>query len=332
MKYFIGVDIGGTKCAVSAVEKGKTAILSKTVFNTESSRGWKCVVDDIIKSIQNLMMKLDIWSCDVLAAGISCGGPLDSKKGIIMCPPNLPDWDGVPICEIIKSHFGFPVFLQNDANACAVAEWRYGAGKGCENMIFLTFGTGMGAGLILNGRLYSGTNDLAGETGHIRLAETGPEGYGKKGSFEGFCSGGGIERYAKQQAQSYLENGKKSALFANKTDIEKITAKTIAQAALNGDEFSVEIYKNCGRKLGEGLAVLVDILNPERIVIGSVYARSEKLLRSSMLETLKREALARSLSVCRIVPAALGEKIGDYAALGTAAEGYERMNKSDNNT
>ena len=329
MKYFLGIDIGGTKCAVSAKEKDDAAILSKITFATESSRGWQAVVDDIISTAGKVLQNINASYSDILAAGISCGGPLDSKKGIILSPPNLPGWNDVPVCEIIGNHFGIPVFLQNDANACAVAEWKFGAGRGCRNMIFLTFGTGMGAGLILNGNLYCGTNDLAGEAGHIRLAQNGPDGYGKEGSFEGFCSGGGIERYAKQRAKAFLQSGKTSSLFSAENDIENITAKSLAEAAENGDEFSVEIYKNCGAKLGEGLAVLVDILNPECIVIGSIYARSENLLRSSMLETLRKEALPQSLSVCRIVPAALGENIGDYAALGTAEDGYERMSSDE---
>ena len=325
MKYFLGIDIGGTKCAVSVFESGKTDILSKNTFATDNSRGWMAVMDDIISSAESVLKNIGASAKDILSAGISCGGPLDSKNGVILSPPNLPGWDNVPVCDIIKNCFGFPTFLQNDANACALAEWKFGAGRGCENMIFLTFGTGMGAGLILNGRLYSGTNDLAGEAGHIRLSQNGPVGYGKEGSFEGFCSGGGLERYAKQKATEMLERGKTSLLFRNESDINNLTAKSLAEAASKGDEFGIEIYKECGSRLGEGLAVLVDILNPECIVIGSIYARSEMLLRSSMLDSLQKEALPGALSVCRIVPAALGENIGDYAALGVASDGYERM-------
>lgn len=325
MKYFLGIDIGGTKCAVSAAENGKSDIISKITFATENSRGRTAVINDIISSAESVLRNIGASPDDVLSAGISCGGPLDSKSGIILSPPNLPGWNNVPVCDIINKKFGFPVFLQNDANACALAEWKFGAGRGCKNMIFLTFGTGMGAGLILDGRLYSGTNDLAGEAGHIRLSQSGPVGYGKEGSFEGFCSGGGIERFAKQKAKEMLESGRTSPLIRNESDIQNLTAKTLAKATEKGDEFSVEIYKECGSRLGEGLAVLVDILNPECIVIGSIYARSEKLLRSSMLKTLQKEALLQALSVCRVVPAALGENIGDYAALGVASDGYERM-------
>ena len=329
MKYYLGIDIGGTKCAVTAAEKEKADILTKIAFETACERGWRAVVGDIISSAEKVMQNLNAKPRDILAAGISCGGPLDSKNGVVLSPPNLPGWDNVPLCEIISSRFGFPAFLQNDANACALAEWRYGAGRGCENMIFLTFGTGMGAGLILNGRLYVGTNDLAGEAGHIRLSQSGPAGYGKEGSFEGFCSGGGIERYAKHKALDYLSSGRTSLLFRTEQETASITAKSLAKAAENGDAFSIEIYKECGRKLGEGLAILVDLLNPERIVIGSIYARSENLLRSSMLEALQKEALPQALSVCRVVPCALGENIGDYAAIGTAADGFERMTANE---
>ena len=170
-------------------------------------------------------------------------------------------------------------------------------------MIFLTFGTGMGAGLILNGELYQGANNMAGECGHIRLAADGPEGYGKKGSFEGFCSGGGLRQLAE-------------AAFPGRN----MDAKMLAQAAMRGDETALRVWKKCGTHLGEALAVLVDILNPERIVLGSIFARSGQLLVPAMREALEREALPRSLSVCRIVPAALGDAIGDYACLAVAPE------------
>jgi glucokinase len=190
---YIGLDIGGTKCAVVA---GDTSfnIKKKISFETNTSRGYKAILDELSMNIKELMSEFP--GSNLKRIGISCGGPLDSKKGMIYSPPNLPGWDSVPITSIFSDQFGVETALQNDANACALAEWMMGAGIGTSNMIFLTFGTGMGAGLILNGRLYSGTNDLGGEVGHIRLDKTGPVGYGKAGSFEGFCSGGGIARMA----------------------------------------------------------------------------------------------------------------------------------------
>jgi len=250
--------------------------------------------------------------------GISCGGPLDSKKGIIYSPPNLPGWDNVPVKDIFTKKYGVPVGIQNDANACALAEWLMGAGKGTQNMIFLTFGTGMGGGLILNGKLYTGTNDLGGEAGHIRLAEDGPVGFGKAGSFEGFCSGGGIARLAKNIVTDKLQKGIEVPFCPDLSKAGGLTAKKVAEAAKKGDPTANEIIKISSEYLGRGLAILIDIINPECIVIGSIYSRNESLFKPHMERILRLEAIPSALDVCRIKPAMLGESIGDYAALCVA--------------
>lgn len=303
-KYLLGIDIGGTKCAVILGYAGDAdeKIIERVAFPTCVERGWQKVIDEIISTADSVLEKNNIKNENINGIGISCGGPLDSKKGIIMCPPNLPDWDNVPIVDIFENHFGVRTNLQNDANACAVAEWKYGAGKGTRNCVFLTFGTGMGAGLILDSRLYSGTNDMAGEVGHIRLTDDGPVGYGKVGSFEGYCSGGGIGRLA-----DYMAGVEKN-----------MTAKDLAVAMNNGDDFSLSVYKKCAEKLGMGLAVIIDILNPEVIVIGSIYARNREFFDENIMPIIKNEALENSVSVCKIKPAELGEQIGDFAALGLA--------------
>ncbi|MDF2716271.1 MAG: hypothetical protein K0R28_3196 [Paenibacillus sp.] len=185
-------------------------------------------------------------------------------------------------------------------------------------MIFLTFGTGMGAGLILDGRLYSGVNDMAGEVGHIRLAEDGPVGYGKAGSFEGFCSGGGIARLARKEAEAAIRAGRPPAFCPGLEQLDAITAKSVGEAAGQGDELALHIYRTVGRKLGRGLAMLVDLLNPEMIVIGSIYGRMRSILEPLALEELRSEALSVSLEVCRVVPAGLGEQVGDLAGLSVA--------------
>lgn len=303
---YLGIDIGGTKCAVVlGNEKGE--ILRKVRFETMDK-------DSTIEKLIEVTREMGGFK----SIGISCGGPLDSKKGVIMSPPNLVGWDNVPICEILKNEFSVPVYLCNDANACALAEWKFGAGKGTQNMVFLTFGTGLGAGLILDGKLYSGTNDMAGEVGHIRLDSFGPVGYGKKGSFEGFCSGGGIAQLGKTLALEKLQMGESTMFCKNKDELENITAKVIAESAVMGDETAIKVYEICGKQLGRGLSVLVDILNPERIVIGSIFQRSEKLLREYMEETLKEESLSLARKVCQIVPASLEENLGDIAALSVA--------------
>lgn len=301
----IGVDIGGTKCAV--VLGDENGIAKKIKFPTTN---YTETIQNIIKAIH------EIGEGD--AIGISCGGPLDAENGIILSPPNLPGWDDIHITEMLRDEFHIPAYLCNDADACALAEWKFGAGKGAKHMIFLTFGTGMGAGLILNGKLYRGTCGMAGEIGHVRMDAHGPVGYGKTGSFEGFCSGGGIAQLGKTLALEALQMGKTLPYCQNKAELDGITAKLLAEYANQNDPTALEVFRICGEKLGEGLAILVDILNPEVIVIGSIFERAENLLRPHMEKILTREALAFSRNHCKILPARLGDSIGDLAALSVA--------------
>lgn len=307
----VGIDIGGTKCAVVlADDNGK---ISRRVSFPTASR------EETLVTIEKIMESFAPFD----AVGISCGGPLDEKNGIILSPPNLPGWDDVRICDRLKSKFGTPVFLRNDANACALAEWKYGAGRGTENMIFLTFGTGLGAGMILDGKLYCGAGGSAGEIGHVRLAEYGPVGYGKSGSAEGFCSGSGLAGLGKILAAERLQQGGTLPYCKDISGLDRIDAKMLAEWAYRGDETALEAYRICGEMLGNCLAVLIDILNPEAIVIGSVFVRAEKLIRPHMEKILNKEALASARSVCRILPAALGDSVGDIAAVAVALDGRE---------
>lgn len=314
-ELFLGLDIGGTKCAV-VLGDSSFSIKKKITFYTRTERGYQAILLEFQEHIKSLLTEYS--DCNLKRIGISCGGPLDSKKGIIYSPPNLPGWDNVPVTRIFSDKFGVETALQNDANACALAEWLMGAGKGCSNMIFLTFGTGMGAGLILNGRLYSGTNDLGGEVGHIRLAKSGPTGFGKAGSFEGFCSGGGIAQLAKSIVSDRLKNNQSVGFCPSSEMVNDIDTKMVALAAQAGDPVAKEIIGISAEYLGQGLAILIDVLNPECIVIGSIYARNELLFKPLIEDILKKEAITSSLEVCRILPAKLGDSIGDYAALCVA--------------
>ena len=319
-EYYLGLDIGGTKCAVvlGRYENEKMNIVCRKAIPTEVKKGYNYTIGKLFSLSNEIMNENNLDYNKIESVGISCGGPLDSKKGVIMSPPNLSGWDNVPIVSMCEAEFGLKAYLQNDANACAVAEWKFGAGVGSENMIFLTFGTGMGAGLILNGRLYEGTNGMAGEIGHVRMEKDGPVGYGKAGSFEGYCSGGGIAQYAKKLTLDAIVNGEIPSYCSSADEIESVTAKTVAIAADSGDPLALRIYEICGEYLGRGLSVLIDVLNPEVIVIGSIYERSGELLKKTMQKTIEQEALSLSASVCNIVPAKLGDNIGDYAALAVA--------------
>lgn len=320
-EYLIGIDIGGTKCAIVTGDLDFN-IHSKIQFETRTERGYKVILEEFFLHLDRLFQEFPQKSFKQI--GISCGGPLDSSEGVIYSPPNLPGWDTVPIVDIFQNKYGIPTAIQNDANACALAEWLMGAGKGTRNMIFLTFGTGMGAGLILNGQLYAGTNDLGGEVGHIRLANDGPVGFGKAGSFEGFCSGGGIAQLAKTIIKRKFDEGK-SVSFVEGLDLSELDTKTVAIAARNGDPVAAEIIKLSAEYLGKGLAVLIDILNPQCIVIGSIYSRNVDLFKPHIDKVLGIEAIPSAVRVCKIKPALLGESIGDYAALCVAVNAIKLL-------
>ncbi|MCK5104307.1 MAG: ROK family protein [Cyclobacteriaceae bacterium] len=315
-KYFVGIDIGGTKTAVLLMDSNGV-VLNRIQFATDTGKdAWKFTLEKMKENAAQFIKLKKIESI-----GISCGGPLDSRKGMILSPPNLPGWDNVPIIDIFQNEFNIQACLENDANAGALAEWKFGAGKGFNNVIFLTFGTGLGAGLILDGRLYSGTNDYGGEAGHIRLAEDGPIGYHKRGSFEGFCSGTGLAQMMSFELLCLAEETGKDEMLKKYKLPGEITGKDVVEWAKCGDKLALEVVEKSGIYLGKGLSVLIDLLNPEVIVIGSMGVRLGDLLFEPARRIIEKEVIPGAASVCKIVPAALGEKIGDYAALSVALRG-----------
>lgn len=311
----LGLDIGGTKCAVLLAKEENEDIIFLDRYEIKTEGTWEYVIDKLLDKGMVMVDNNNIKKED-LVIGISCGGPLDSKRGVIMSPPNLPGWDDVYIVDYIYRKTNIKAKLKNDADACALAEWKYGAGKGYENLVFLTFGTGLGAGLILNNVLYTGANNMAGEVGHIRLEDDGPEGYGKKGSFEGFCSGGGIAQLAKQKARELNNQGKKASFV--KDNIDDVTTKDVALAAKSGYKDAIEVFELSGKYFGRGLSIIIDILNPEIIIAGSIFKRSGEFLEKTMYEEIEKEALIHSRKNVKIVPAKLGEEIGDYGAVVAA--------------
>jgi len=315
----LGFDIGGTKCAVIigkvSSEVGIAILAKQSMFTNLPVYE---MIDLLFSTAEQMLHEQQINIDQLDGIGISCGGPLSSKKGLILSPPNLPGWDNVPIVDLAEKRFKRKVLLQNDANACAVAEWKYGAGQGYDNLIFLTFGTGMGAGLILNGQLYSGISDLAGEVGHIRLSDNGPVGFGKTGSFEGFCSGGGIAQLGQMKAREKLQMGLPVSFCKSIEHLPLITAKSIAEAAYQGDEAAIEVYQICGKYLGKALSLFIDILNPELIILGSIYGRAKSLVEQAMNDVIQQEVYTDSGAACQIVAAGLSENIGDMAALSLA--------------
>ncbi len=310
MPWYIGLDIGGTKMGVSRFDVSTASIVEVERFPT----GTQCEpVEAINRVVEIARACIEKAGSAPKAIGVSVGGMYDIHSGCMRHAPHLPLWDGFPIISTLRDAFGVPVFGENDANACALAEWRYGAGRGCDDLIFLTFGTGLGAGLILDGTLYRGKTGLAGELGTMRVSEAGPPIRQKPGCLEGFASGAGIALLAKDR-----QSANPSPLLP-----QEPSAKDVAEAARQGDALSLSILDECGRKLGQGLAVLIDVLNPERIILGSIFTRCESLLRPSIEDSISKEVMSETGKACTIVPAELGESIGDFGAATVAALGIE---------
>ncbi len=318
-ELLIGLDIGGTKCAVLLAEVNHGIhIKDKIRFATETERGFDYAWERLCQGMEEILARNALRFEDIRAVGVSCGGPLDSRRGLVLSPPNLPGWDEIPLPRMITQRYGVPAYIQNDANACALVEWKLGAGRGTRNMVFLTMGTGMGAGVIAEGQLLCGHTDMGGEVGHIRLTEDGPVGFGKAGSFEGYTSGGGIGRQAVALTEALMAAGKPPAWIRDGHALAEVDARLMADYARQGDEDARAFYGHIGKMLGRGLAQITDVLNPECIVIGSIFVRCEDLLRPAMEAELQKEAITHSVRGLRVVPAQTGEALGDLASIMAA--------------
>ena len=304
----LGFDIGGTKCAVITArwENGQIELLKKEKIDTDLSVAPEEMVDRLIALADGIVEEKPE------AIGISCGGPLDSSRGIILGPPNLPGWDHVEIVDRIQKHFGAPAHLQNDANACAVAEWKFGAGMGCENMVFLTFGTGLGAGLILNGKLYSG-GGMVGEVGHMVIEKGGvPCNCGRRGCWEAYSSATGLIRMTKEAMEQHPE----SLLHKIAAENGGVEGRTAFQAAEAGDETALEVCKTFVEYLAAGVTNLVNVLQPEILAVGGgVAGAPDHLLMEPLRKIVEAECYPRHTGkLPRILRAELGNDAGIIGA------------------
>jgi glucokinase len=298
----LGLDIGGTKTAV-IIGTTRGEIRSRKQFSTMPERGFQPIFEELTASIREALLASPE---PIDAISVSIGGPLNVLEGIVQSPPNLPGWDNIPLKRLLKEQFSLPVFVEHDGNAGALAEFYFGAGKGFRNNVFLTMGTGFGAGLILDGRLYRGTNDTAGEIGHIRIADDGPFCYGKAGSLEGFCSGTGMAKLAHM-------------MFPNKWS-ETVNVLEIYSSFKNGSPEARQVFERAGYYLGRAFAMIADLLNPERIILGGLGMRIGDAFLPRAEEIFRLEALPQTKLVCKVVPAQLGEHIGDIASLCAALD------------
>ncbi len=306
--YIVGVDIGGTKvaCVLADVEGN---ILARQWQPTRAGEGWQVVVQQLFEMTERVLEGVSYRQ--VRGIGISCGGPLDSQRGVVYSPPNLPGWDAVPIKQVFEDRFGLPARLENDANATALAEHRFGAGRGTRNMVFMTWGTGVGGGLVLDGRLYRGTNDLAGEIGHTTVLLDGPLcGCGKRGCLEALASGPSIARRARELAGESPES-----LIWQRTSPNEATAQHVVEAAHAGDTFARFVLAEAGTYMGIGIANVAQILNPERVVLGTIAVKAGDLVLEPLRQALQVHAWSRVREVLQVVPAELGDRAQDLAAV-----------------
>lgn len=305
---FIGVDIGGTQSSVNlaCLDGGSLRLVERDQFATDARRGPDPILRDIEARLERLMRTADYAGADGI--GVSCGGPLDAARGIVQSPPNLPGWDEVPVADRLSSRFGLACWLENDANASALAEWQWGAAKGARHMAYLTFGTGLGAGLIMDERLYRGAAGLAGEIGHWTLqpGADGPVIYGARGTFEGFCSGNGLVKWYRHLM---VDEGP-----------DELSAAIIAERARGGEALARRVFDQSARALGQGIALLVDLLAPEVVVVGGIFSYAPDLFRPEMEAHFRSAALPATMSRCRVVPSALGRLTGSYASICVALD------------
>lgn len=314
----LGIDIGGTKCAV-CIGTAAGRILARREIPTGAGRPPEAVLEELAELARALIDEERVVPEGI---GVSCGGPLDRERGLVLSPPNLPGWDATPVGAFLEAAFpGVPVALENDANATALAEWRWGAGIGARHMIYLTQGTGIGGGLILDGRLYHGANDMAGEVGHHCVAPDGPMcNCGMRGCLEAVASGPAIARAASERLRT--DGADRTSLASFRSRMDDLTARDVVQAGHAGDPLAVRVLDEAGTYLGMGIANLVQILNPEVVVVGTIAVHAGDLVLGPARRAMAAHAWPRAAGICRIVPAALGDRAQDLAAIAIAASDH----------
>ena len=251
----------------------------------------------------------------ISAIGVSCGGPLDTKTGIVYSPPNLPGWDALPLKTKLESEFQVPVTIENDANASALAEYRFGGGRGYNAVLYMTMSTGIGGGIVIDGHIYRGANDSAGEVGHQILLPNGPLcGCGKRGCLEALCSGPAIARRA-QAAIRAQRTAATTLLNLAGGHIEDVKSEHVLAAARTGDTLSLQLINETAYYMGWGIANVVNILNPDIVLLGTIAIAAGDLLLNPIRKTVSEFAMSRPAEAVEIAPAQLGEALGDLAAI-----------------
>lgn len=305
-KQIIAVDLGGTQIRTARYDR-KLKLLQRENTLTLADEGLRPTLARIRDYICKVM---PASKDDVLGIGISSPGPLNPISGVIIAPPNLPGWRGVPLAEIVRAEFGLPVYIGNDANAAALAEASSGAAQGCRHVVYITISTGIGGGVICDGRLLLGREGLGAEVGHIPLMAAP----GKVSSLELEAAGPAIARQVKQR----IRNGETSLVTElAQGDLCRIEAKTVSQAAARGDRVASEQIAYAGRMLGLGIVTMLHLFNPQMVVLGGGVAKSGDLLFRPMRQAIDDHVLDEAYTAqLKIEAAALGD---DVALVGAAA-------------
>lgn len=309
MPPIIAVDLGGTRLRVARFLTSQPEPESVINLATDADAGPEAVLQKMIDAIGQLAAP----ATPGLRIGVAAPGPLDPQRGLILSTPNLPGWNEFPLVERLHSHFQSPVLLGNDANLAALAEWKHGAGRGTQDLVYLTVSTGIGGGAIVNGRLLVGARGLAGEFGHILTQLNGPRcGCGQFGHIEALAAGPAIAR----QALARIKAGEASSLSRLVSASQPLTAREVSLAAADGDALALEIYQNAGTVLGCHLASLAHTFDPALFVLGGGVSQAGAVLfdplRASLQAHIMHPAFLRDLQV---VPAALGERVGLIGAM-----------------
>lgn len=307
----LAVDLGGTK-TIAAIVSNQGRILAKEYCLTPANEGPQSVINRILSAIDHLLSAKSMDTSQLNSISLAAPGAIDLDKGIVTLSPNLPDWHDIPLRDIVKEKYRVRTFLLNDASAATLGEHRFGAGKGIKNLIYLTVSTGIGGGIIIDGELYSGACGSAGEIGHMTIDVNGPRcSCGNIGCLEMLASGTAVAR----EAIKRISQGEKSSLTEIVSgNIESITAEKVDIAAKDGDSMAKEVISQAATYLGVGMVNLVNIFNPEMIIVGGGMAKmGDRLLNPARQVVMERAFPLLAQAVC-IVPAQLGEDVGVLGA------------------
>jgi len=299
----VGVDIGGTKI-IAAVFDGDGAMLSRIYCLTLGSEGPDRVINRISSTISKVIEKAGLKRDQVGCIGIAAAGAIDINRGIVADSPNIPRWQNIPLRDRLLESLGGPLFVLNDANAAALAEHRLGAGRGLNNLIYITVSTGIGGGMIIDGELYQGTDGSAAEIGHMIIKIGGPVcKCGKRGCFEAMASGTAIARLA----QKRLRRGDKSIMPGLAHDkVGDVTAQLVAEAARKGDALARAVIEESAGYLGIGVANLVNLMNPQMIIIGGGVSKMGEMILRPTRRSMKANAIELPARTVRLVRPRLG--------------------------